>query len=148
MRGKYVGALLAVTVAFAQPAAAAGDFPQTGFSDQRPAAFGGFTVRVPLGQAATAKPEARLQLTTYKMGSGKASPLRSFNRNGLELGMSKTGKPMLFSGGQNTAAVQQKMGLSTTTTLVIVGGIVLVVVILAAVADATPTAGPDEDAFD
>ena len=62
--------------------------------------------------------------------------------------MSKAGKPMLFSGGQNTAEVQQKMGLNTTTTLLIVGGIVLVVVVLAAVADAMPTAGPDEDAFD
>ena len=148
MRGKYLGAFLAASVAIAQPAAAAGDYPQSAFSDQRPAAFGGFTVRVPLGKSAAARPEARLQLTTYKMGPGRASGLRAFNRNGLELGLSKAGKPMLFSGGQNTAEVQRKMGLSTTTTLVIVGGIVLVVVILASVADAMPTAGPDEDAFD
>lgn len=148
MRAKFVGAFLSVSVATAQPAAAAGDSPKTAWSDQRPAAFGGITVRVPLGQTTAPKPEARLHLTTYKMGPARSSGLRSLNRNGLELGLSKAGKPILFSGGRNTAEVRQKMGLNTTTTLLIVGGVVLVVVVLAAVADGMPTAGPDEDAFD
>ena len=40
------------------------------------------------------------------------------------------------------------LGGKTGTVLIVVGGLVLLVLVAAAVADAQPTAGPDEGAFD
>ncbi len=132
MLSKYVGAAIAVCVIAAQPAAAANDFRSAAASDHRPAAFGGVTVRVPFGKKAAAKPEARLQLTTYRMNPSQPAAVRKFSSNGLEFGMSKAGKPLLFAGGQNAAEVKQKMGLSTTTTVLIVGGVVLLAIVILA----------------
>ncbi len=131
MFAKRVGAFLSIAMIAAQPAAAQ-DLGSIGASDiSRPAAFGGVTVRLPLGRQAAAKPEARLQLTTYRMDSSQPSRMRAFNPKGLELGFSKARKPLLFAGGHNVAQAEQKMGLNTGTTLLIVAGVVVVVLVVA-----------------
>ncbi len=134
MFSRCVGVFVGMALVAGQPAAAQ-DMDSTGsLRNARPAAFGGLTVRLPLGRQSTAKPEARLQLTTYQMDTSQPWRTRTFNRKGLELGVSKEGKPMLLAGGQNVAQAEQKMGLSTGTTLLIVGGVLLVVVLVAAAA--------------
>jgi hypothetical protein len=129
MLSKFMGAAIAVSVIAAQPAAA-NDFHSAAAADYRPAAFGGVTVRLPLGKKTAAKPEARLNLTSYRTDPSQPGAVRKFSAKGLELGMSKAGKPLLFAGGQNTAEVKQKMGLDTTTTVLIVGGVILLVAVV------------------
>jgi hypothetical protein len=153
MLSKYVGAAVAVSVIAAQPAAA-NDLHSVAASDYRPAAFGGVTVRLPLGKSERAKPEARLQMTTYRTDSSQPAGIRRFSSKGLEFGVSKAGKPLLFAGGQNTAEVKQKMGLNTTTTALIVGGVILLVVVVVAASsfavfpDCEPYEGNDDHCTD
>jgi hypothetical protein len=151
---KYVGAAIAVSVIAAQPAVA-NDLRSAAASDYRPAAFGGVTVRLPFGQKAAAKPDARLQLTTYRMDPSQPAAVRKFSSKGLEFGMSKAGKPLLFAGGQNTAKVKQKLGLNTTTTALIVGGVILLVAVVVVAAsraslfpDCEPYEGNDDHCTD
>ena len=125
----FVGAAALVT----QPVVAAGYSQHSAYSAQRPAAFGGISVRVPLG-AERAKPQARLQLTTYRMDRSRPGATRKFSGNGLELGLVR-GKPMLFSGGRSSAEIKDKLGIDTTT-VVIVGGVVLIVAVVALAASA------------
>jgi hypothetical protein len=145
MLRKYAGAAIALSVIAAQPAAAT-DFRSAAAPDYPSAAFGGVTVRLPFGQKAAANPEARLQLTTYRTDRSRPGALRTFSSKGLEIGMSKAGKPLLFAGGHNTAEVEQKMGLNTTTTVLIVGGVLLLVAVVVAASKASvfPDCGPYE----
>lgn len=128
-----VGALVALSL-IAAPATAANETWNGNAADPRPSAFAGVSVRLPLGQKSAAKPQARLQLTTYSVDSSKPWRTREFSPTGFELGLSRTGKPMLFAGGQNTAEVQRKMGLDRTTTILIVAGVAVAVVVLIAAA--------------
>lgn len=131
MFAKYVGAVLSLTVVAAQPAVAAEQLSLAASSLTRPAAFGGLTVRLPLSRQGRAKPEARVQLTTYRMDAAEAGHVRTFDPRGIQLGLSKAGKPLLFAGGENVSQVKQRLGLNTGTTLLIVGGVVAAVVVVA-----------------
>ena len=129
MFAKHVGAFVMLAALLAQPAIAAE--PLGAFSGARPAAFGGFTMRLPLGRQGPARPEARLQLTTYRADASQSGRVRSPDPKGLELGVSKAGKPLLFAGGQDVARARQKLGLDTGTTILIVGGVLAAVVVVA-----------------
>ncbi len=149
---KYMSAFLGIAVIMAQPAVAASDMGIPGASGfSRPAAFGGVTVRLPLGRQAAPKPEARLQLTTYRADTTQPWRVRTLDPSGLQLGVSKAGKPLVFAGGQKTAEIKQKMELNTGTTLLIVGGILAAIVVVALAAggagmgDTCPEVGGSRD---
>ncbi len=144
-------AAAALLLLSAQPCLAADDFRSTGAVDRRSGAFAGMTVRLPVGQQ-EAKPIARLQLTTVHQSYDRESRLsgRSVRPAGLELGLSGAAKPTFYVGGRSAADIEKKLHMKgSNTTLLIVGGVVvLAVLVLASVADAQPTAGPPEGAFD
>ena len=143
----------AVTAAFflcSQPCLAADDLRDAAAAERRTGAFAGLSVRLPLGQAAPAKPVARLQLTTvHHMRDRETGAIRHMRAPGLELGAGQSGKPVLTLGGQRADDMQRRLGVGgSTTTVLIVGGVLLVVLVLATVAAATPRPGPREGAFD
>ncbi|MEO7277420.1 MAG: hypothetical protein ABIW33_05300 [Sphingomicrobium sp.] len=147
-----LGMFIASVTLVAQPLAAA-DFPlrNTVAADSQPAAFGGLTIKLPFGAHEAAKPEARLQLTTYRPNSAEPWRLRSFNSSGIALGVSKPGKPLFYVGGQEVGQAERKMGLSKGTSLVLVGGVLLAVVVVVAAAnsaglgDTCPEVGGSRD---
>lgn len=149
---KASAAATAAILLCAQPCLAADDFRSLGATERRSGAFAGMTVRMPLDRQ-RAKPTARLQLTTVHQSYDRSSGLsgRTIMPAGLELGLGRSAKPTLFVGGRSTADIEEKLHVkgSSGTTILIVGGVLLLaVVVLASVADAQPTAGPGEGAFD
>lgn len=146
--GKYVGALLAVTMLAAQPCAAAEDMRHFSNSERRSAAFGGVNIRLPLGQGVRSKPTARLQLTsTHTYRDNGSGAVRVFSPSGLELGASEKGKPTLYVGGQHPAEIKKKLGIGgTTTTLLVIGGVILILAVVAA-SSTPPQVDFDDDEF-
>ncbi|HEX8379929.1 MAG TPA: hypothetical protein VF619_05205 [Allosphingosinicella sp.] len=144
----HAAAALAVMLLAAQPCLAADDLRDTSSTQRRSAPFAGAGLSLPIGGPAKARPSARLQFTAARPAGGAFG--RSGAAPGLELGLAGAGKPMLYIGGRSTADLGRRMNLSgsRSTVLIVVGGLVVLVLIAAAVADAQPTPGPDEDAFD
>jgi hypothetical protein len=150
---KWTGAaaMAAAAMLAAQPVAAA-DLRSFDSDQRRGAAFGGLKVSLPLGTHRPAKPTARLQLTySQQLRDSRTGDVRAFSPPGLEFGASAKGKPMLFVGGQNAAAVERRLGVrgSTGKTILIVGGVLIVLVIVGAVLSAPadlldPCDGPDD----
>lgn len=144
-------AAAALLLLAAQPCFAAGDLRSTGAVERRSGGFAGMTIRVPMGQQ-DARASARLQLATVNHSYDRESRLsgRSSQAAGFELGLSGSAKPALYIGGRNAAEVQRKLQIKGSgTTILLVGGVVLLsVLLLASLADAAPTPGPREGAFD
>jgi len=149
--GKYAAGSAAAAMLCAQPCLAAEDFRDTRTSQVRTGAFAGLSVRVPLDRnAGSRRATARLQLTSIREVSEANGAMRTIRADGVQIGTDRSGRPALTIAGQNPFEARERLGVggSTTTALVIVGGLVLVVFVLASVADAMPTAGPQEGAFD
>ena len=148
--GRTLG-LAAAALLVAQPCLAAEDLGDAGPMQRKSAAFGGFTIRVPIGKAGAARPSARLQLTTsHSVWDGRyGSPVRTVRPPGLELGIGEAGRPSLHIGGRSAAEVERKLqlGASTGTTLLIVGGVAVAAIVLIAVAS-SPSPGPRRGDFD
>ncbi|HEX8482017.1 MAG TPA: hypothetical protein VF650_08960 [Allosphingosinicella sp.] len=144
----HAAAALAVLLLAAQPCAAADDLRDTSAAQRRTAPFAGVGLSLPLGGPAKASPSARLQFTAARPAGGTFA--RAGAAPGLELGLAQAGKPTLYIGGRSTAELDRRLNLggSKGTILVVAGAVVLLVLLAAAVADAQPTPGPDEDAFD
>ena len=150
--GRVLNALAAGAVAAmaAQPCLAADDTRDAGAGERRSAAFAGLSVRVPVGGGGSREPTARLQIsTTHEVRDARSGSVRSFRPAGLELGLVAKGKAALYLNGQETKAIERKLGIGgSTTTLIVIGGIVVLVLVVAAVASAAPTPGPRKGAFD
>jgi hypothetical protein len=131
---KYAVGLVATSLLAAQPCVAADAFQDFDRDERRSAAFGGLKLNMPIGQGQRVKPTARLQLTTtHQLRDTRTGEVRAVTPAGLEFGASDKGKPMLFVGGRDAAAVKKELGIGgTTTTLLIVGGVVLVLLVVAA----------------
>lgn len=144
----HAAAALAVLLLAAQPCAAADDFRGTNAAQPRTAPFVGIGLSLSLSGSARARPSARLQFTAARPAGGNFA--RAGAAPGIELGLAKTGKPAFYIGGRPTADLGRRLNLggSKGTILIVVGGIVVLVLIAAAVADAQPTPGPPEGAFD
>ncbi len=118
-------ALLAI---MGQPVSAGTHVADVQAVEQRSAAFAGLNIRMPLGVRATTRPDARLKLgVTHRLSSGRSGMTdRVQDRAVLELGLARTGKPLLFLAGQDTAKVESKLGVNgTETALLIAGGVLL-----------------------
>ena len=142
---RYAAAAMAAGMLAAQPCAAAEDLRDQSGQERQASAFGGVSVRVPLGRTAGAKPSARLRLTTgYSVRDRLTGASRSFRGHGLELGAGTAGKPTLYLGGQNSAEMKTKLGIGgKTTTILVVGGVVLLLLIVLAATQVPPQ--PDFD---
>jgi hypothetical protein len=139
------GAIVAMGMLAAQPCAAAEDVRDSGMRERHASAFGGFSLRVPLGGAQAGKPSARLQFaaasTTRDPRSGSTSTRRA---DGLEIVAGQGGKPARHLSGQSTAQMKAKLGVSkSTTTIIIAGGVVLLLLIVLAASQVPPQ--PDFD---
>lgn len=144
----HAAAAFALLLLAAQPCAAADDLRDGAPGIRRTAPFAGVSLSLPLSGSARAAPSARLQFTPARAAGGALG--RPAAAPGLELGLAPTGKPALYLGGRPTADLGRRLNLGgkTETALIVVGGLVLLVLLAAAVADAQPTAGPDEGTFD
>lgn len=144
----HAAAALAALLLAAQPCAAADDLRDSGSAQRRSAPFAGVGFSLPLGGPGKASPSARLQFTAARPAGGTFA--RAGAAPGLELGLAKAGKPALYMGGRSTADLGRRlnMGGKTGTVLIVAGGVVLLLLLANAVADAQPTPGPDDDAFD
>jgi hypothetical protein len=141
-------AALAVLLLAAQPCAAADDMRDASALQRRTAPFAGMSFSLPLSGPRKGSPSARLQFSAARPAGGTFAP--AGGAAGLELGLAEAGKPEIYISGRSTAQLGRRLNLggSKGTILVVVGGVVLLVLLAAAVADAQPTPGPDEDAFD
>ena len=119
-------------------------------AERQSSAFAGLTVRLPFGGAAESKASARLRVTSFHdYRDVRGATVSSHRPAGVELGLTRLGKPAVYVGGQRLAETDPRLHGKGKTTWLIVGGVVVVaVVVLAAVASAQPTAGPPEGAFD
>lgn len=129
---KFALPLVAAGMLAAQPCAAS-----LAQGQQNGSAFAGLNLRMPLGTAKAAKPSARLQFTTaYSFQDGRTGATETFKAPGLEFGTGKSGKPVLFLNGQDTAEMRERMQAngSTGSTLLIVGGVLLVLAVVAVAA--------------
>lgn len=135
---KWAAAAAAMTL-LAQPCVAA-DFTQD--SQVRlgtPAAFAGVKLNWNFGQRESARPTARLQLTTaQRLRNPVSGEITTLRPSGFEFGASKAGKPTLYFGGHDQAEFQRKLGLSGGTTALIVGGVLVGVIIIALAAGSGP----------
>jgi hypothetical protein len=121
MKINATSAATALAVALAPiPCRAAEDIRTTAAPARQPAAFAGASIRLPLGQKDRARPVARLRAGIVDPGS----------RAGLELGLTRRGKPEMFVAGHSASAVRERMKLngSTGSTTWIVFGVVLLAV--------------------
>lgn len=150
MRMARISAIAAGAALAAQPCFAADDFRDTRVAEVRAGAFAGLRLRLPLDSGADRRPTARLQLTGIRQLRDDRGATRTGFADGIELGARRDGRAALTVSGRNPFESEERLGVggSTGTTLLIVGGVVLVVFVLASVADAMPTPGPDEGAFD
>ena len=151
--GRVLNALAAGAVAAmaAQPCLAADDMRDAGAGERRSSAFAGLSVKVPVGRSGGSRETtARLQISTvHETRDARSGSVRSFRPAGLELGLGAKGKAALYLNGQETKAIERKLGIGgSTTTLIVIGGIVVLVLIVAAAASAVPQPGPREGAFD
>lgn len=125
----------------AQPCAAQGI--HLARAEVRPSAFAGLNIKLPLGGPKRAEPSLRLQLTTeygsphYRDASWNGRPA------GIEIGLIRTGKPVLFLNEQQASGAGSKLGFggSGGQTALIVGGVLLAVVVVAVAAGG---AGPGD----
>ncbi len=133
-------AMIATAALGAQPCIAATQDRDFSAMHSATLVFVGLNVRMPLGAAATAKPAARLQLTTaFNVRDARTGTMQTFKGDGLELGASKRGQPTLYLNGQSTAAMKTRLKMSgTTKAVLIVGG---VLVLLGAVLFAAANSG-------
>jgi hypothetical protein len=112
----------------AQPCFAAQDHREGLGIERRTAAFAGVHARIPFGDATPAAPIARLKLGMVhsRLDRGSATPHEFVQTSGLELGLARRSKPMLFIGGRSVADVQKRLAIGGgTTPLLVVGGIAL-----------------------
>ena len=134
----------------AQPCLAADDFRASRAGQVRAGAFAGVSLRVPLDDGASSRrPTARLQLTSIRDARDATGATRTSRAEGLQIGAGRGG-PTVTIAGRNPLDAHERLGVggSTGTALLIVGGVLVVVFVLASVADAMPTPGPREGAFD
>ena len=144
-RIKWTAAAMAAGMLAVQPCAAAEDYRDAGTRERHASAFGGVSMRVPLGGGRAEKPSARLQLTAAStirdVRSGATSTTRA---HGLEIGAGGAGKPALYMGGRNTAEMKEKLGIGgKTTTIVVVAGVVVLLLVILAASQVPPQ--PDFD---
>jgi len=135
-RATQATVLLAAGMLIAHPCVAS-DLRDSQATMRQSSAFAGLNVRLPLGQAQTAKPTARLQLAaSHTFRDERTGATQTFRSQGLEIGGTKSGRPTLYLNGQSTADVEKKLGIGGTgTTLLVVGGIVLAIVVVVALSD-------------
>ena len=148
---RHAFCIAAAAMLTAQPCLAAEDFRESRTAQVRTGAFAGISFRVPLDESASSRrPTARLQLTSIHEVRDGNGATRTFRAEGVQLGADRGGRPALTVAGQNPFEKRERLGVggSTGTALLIVGGLVLVVFVLASIADAQPTPGPHEGAFD
>ena len=147
---KYAAVIAAAVMLAVQPCAAADDFRDRRTVEARSGAFAGFSLRVPLDEARSQRPRARLQFTTTSSVREAGGATTTRYAPGVELGAGRRGDIALSVAGRDVRGMEERLGVggSTGTALLIVGGVVLVVLVLAAVAEATPRPGPREGAFD
>lgn len=148
---RHAFCIAAAAVLTAQPCLAAGDFRESRAGQVRTGAFAGISLRVPLDDSASSRrPTARLQLTSIREVRDADGTTRTFRAEGVQLGADRRGRAALSVGGRDVRRTEERLGVggSTGTVLLIVGGVVLIVFVLASIADAQPTPGPHEGAFD
>jgi hypothetical protein len=148
---RYAPGIAAAALLAAQPCLAAEDYRESRSGQVRTGAFAGVTLDVPLDRSASSRrPAARLQLTSIREVREANGATRTWRAEGVQLGADRRGRPALTIAGRNPLDERERLGIggSTGTTVLIVGGIVLIVVVLASIADAMPTPGPHEGAFD
>ena len=119
-------------------------------AERQSSAFAGVTLRLPFGGGAESEASARLRVTSFHdYRDRRGAAVSSHRAEGIELGLTRLGKPAFYVGGQGLAETDPRLHGKGKTTWLIVGGVVVVaVVVLAAVASAQPTAGPPPGAFD
>ena len=144
MRGtSYLAGGLAGIALAARPCLAAEDMisDRNGLEVRRDS-FAGLNVSMAFGGAKPRQATARLQLTsvTKVWGPYSSGSVQTHRPRGLELGFDKAAAPVFYVGGQDTATLEQKLGVRgrTGTVLLIVGGVALIVLLVVA---AKETAG-------
>jgi len=148
IRVRTAAAFAAAAAIAVQPCLAANDYRDSGFTEQRAAAFAGASLRVPLGARSAPRPSLRLQLSSTLYARDPASgAVRAFRPAGLEIG-APAGRPAFYLAGQPAAALGARHNLhgSTGTTLLIVGGVVLALAVVA-ILSVPPEPGPSKGDF-
>lgn len=130
-------ALITSLITAQQGALAAQDIRPTHQIERQSAVFAGGSLTIPLGEARTRRPRARLQLSTIHTSRDvqSASPQRTYVTQGVELGLSRAGAIDLYIGGRNSEELERRLGVrGDTTTWIIVGGVAVAVIVLVALA--------------
>jgi hypothetical protein len=126
MKASRSTAAFAAAFLMSGPCLAAQDIGSADPSRAGVAAFAGGSIKLPLGGGAKARPVARLRLGTMR----SAGPRAEFGQGGLELGLGAKGAPQIFIGGQSSAEVKRRLGVSgsTHTAVVVVFAVALIAV--------------------
>ena len=131
------GALISFLI-LAEPAAlAAQEIRPAHHREVQSAVFAGASLTLPLGHERASRPRARLQLSTIHTSRDlqSASPQRTYVTQGLELGLSRSGRLDFSIGGRNGEELQRRLGVKDdTTTWIIVGGVAVVAIVVVALA--------------
>ena len=113
-------AAASLAVLGAQPALAA---EPAGSGATRTSAFAGVQLRLGLGETKRVAPTARLRLGLTHNSADYRSGAWARDGGGLELGLTKLGRPDLYVGGQSVRGLRQRLGLApAATALIVVGG--------------------------
>jgi hypothetical protein len=136
-------ALAAAASVAAQPCLAASLGPDSGIARGKVGAFAGASLRLPFGAGPRMAASARLRVSTITLDYDRPSGglVERFG-TGLDLGLSRFGRPDLRLAGSSPAEVRRRIGFKGSTGYIVVGGVVLVILLLAAVASAQPKPGP------
>jgi hypothetical protein len=145
MRGAALAAAASVA---AQPCLAASLGPDGGIARGRIGAFAGASLRLPFGAGPRPVASARLQVSAVALDYDRRSGGRVERfGTGLDLGLSRSGRPDLRLAGSAPAEIKRRIGFKGSTGYIVVGGVVLVILLLAAVAGAQPKPGPQPGDF-
>jgi hypothetical protein len=141
-------ALAAAASVGAQPCLAASLGPDNGIARGKVGAFAGASLKLPFGTGRRSAASARLQVSAVTLDYDRRSGglVERFG-TGLDLGLSRSGKPDLRLAGSTPAEVKRRIGFKGSTGYIVVGGVVLVILLLAAVASAQPKPGPSPGDF-
>jgi hypothetical protein len=140
MRGAALAAAASVA---AEPCLAASLGPDSGIARGKVGAFAGASLRLPFGAGPRMAASARLRVSAVTLDYDRRSGglVERFG-TGLDLGLSRSGRPDLRLAGSSPAEVKRRIGFKGSTGYIVVGGVVLVILLLAAVASAQPKPGP------